>query len=36
VKVRVDEVFRIAKAAFDDVNAVAGLQAPPPPNPDRV
>lgn len=36
VKARVDEVFRVAKAAFDDLNAVAGLQAPPPPNPDRV
>lgn len=36
VKARVDEVFRVAKAAFDDMNAVAGLQAPPPPNPDRV
>jgi acetoin:2,6-dichlorophenolindophenol oxidoreductase subunit alpha len=36
VKARVDEVFRVAKRAFDDVNAVAGLKAPPPPNPDRV
>jgi acetoin:2,6-dichlorophenolindophenol oxidoreductase subunit alpha len=36
VKARVDEVFRVAKLAFDDVNAVAGLKAPPPPNPDRV
>ena len=36
VKTRVDEAFHVAKLAFDDVNAVAGLQAPPPPNPDRV
>lgn len=36
VKARVGEVFRVAKLAFDDVNAVAGLEAPPPPNPDRV
>ena len=36
VKARVDEVFRVAKQAFDDMNAVAGLEAPPPPNPDRV
>jgi len=26
----------VAKQAFDDMNAVAGLEAPPPPNPDRV
>jgi hypothetical protein len=36
VKARVDEAFRVAKQAFDDMNAVAGLKAPPPPNPDRV
>jgi len=36
VKARVDKVFEVAKGAFDDVNAVAGLKAPPPPNPDRV
>lgn len=36
VRAHVDEVFRGAKAAFDDVNSVAGLEAPPPPNPDRV
>ena len=36
VKARVDKAFQVAKTAFDDVNAVAGLKAPPPPNPDRV
>jgi TPP-dependent pyruvate/acetoin dehydrogenase alpha subunit len=36
MKARVDDVFRDAKAAFDEVNAVAGLEAPPPPNPNRV
>jgi pyruvate dehydrogenase E1 component alpha subunit len=36
VKARVDDAFRVAKQAFDDMNAVAGLKAPPPPNPDRV
>jgi len=36
VKARVDDVFRVAKTAFDELNAVVGLKAPPPPNPNRV